>query len=56
MDLEEAPNDIDKSCQIIILPNGYHTLKCDGHTLGIVHLTYLNRAFEWTNLKKAIIS
>lgn len=58
MDLVEVLEDSENSRQIVTLPNGRRTLKRDGRTLGlgIVHLTYLNRAFEWTHLKKAIVS
>lgn len=57
MDLEETTDESERTRQIILLSNGRHTLKRDGRKLrmGIVHMTYLSRAFEWAHLKLAII-
>lgn len=43
--------------QIIVLPNGRHTIKHVGRSLGprIIHMTYHSRAFEWINLKETIL-
>lgn len=55
--MEENSVDEERIRRTIVLPNGRRTIKRAGRKLGlgVVHVTYLNRAFEWVGLKNTII-